>query len=382
LRTTAQRYVFTALVLSACMLASSLSGAGGPAQAQEVTQTVFNDPGPAGDFSWNGLNWQRRSWGGGPHYNGLYDPANVVGPDANGHVTLKLTNPTGVAPRAAEFNTTRRGFGYGTYSIVVEKRLDRMQREIVWGCLFTYDGDLSPGHNEIDVCEASAWGSTTWPVMQAHGYWFDATKSPGEGSLAETFTVPATTVQTHRMVWEPGTITYETFSGEGFTGTLLKRTVFSGATVPVPAREAIHVNLWVFGGNGGDPDHVTPEHVTVRDLSFTAASAEPASEPEPDSDTGLSDPDVAGPDPVPSAGDASIQLAVSTSKVKGANTATIRWAGATGPTVDLRIDGKSWSAVPNTGSYQHATGTRGNPSIAYQVCDAKVCSGVVSVSNW
>lgn len=267
--------------LSVCQFAASASGTGEPARAQEEMQSLVDDPGPVGDFCWNGLNWQRRSWSGGPHYNGLYDPTNVAGPDVHGHVTLGLTNPTGSAPRAAEFNTTRRGFGYGTYSVVVEKRLDRMQREIVWGGLFTYDGDRAPGHNEIDVCEASAWGSSTRPVVQAHGYWFDAARGPGEGSLTETFAVPETAVQTHRMVWELGRITYETFSGEGFTGALLKRTVLSAATVPVPAREAIHINLWVFGGNDGDPDHVIPEKVTVRDVSFVAASEGPTSAPGP-----------------------------------------------------------------------------------------------------
>jgi hypothetical protein len=235
---------------------------------------VVVDAGPVGDFAWEGLNWQRRSWGGGPHYNGVYDPANVVGPDARGHVTLKLSNPTGRAPRAAEFQTTRRGFGYGTYSVVVDKRLDVMQPEVVWGCLFTYDPDLRPGHNEIDLCEASAWGgggTHNWPVTQGHGYWFDATKAPGQGNVVETFAVPGVAVQTHRMVWAPGKISYETYEGEGFGGRVIKRTVLEGATVPTPAREAIHLNLWVIGGNGGNPDQVAPEQVTVRRLTFTPA---------------------------------------------------------------------------------------------------------------
>jgi hypothetical protein len=256
---------------TATMLARSLVGEPTAAAPDLVAERPTLDPGPAGDFSWKGLNWDRRSWGGPPHFNGIYDSANVVGPDANGHVTLRLTNPTGNAPRAAEISTTRRGFGYGTYSVVVDKRLDVMQSEVVWGCLFTYDGDAAPGYNEIDACEASAWGSSQWPVTQSHVYWHDASRAPGQGSVAETFAVPTTAVQTHRMVWAPGRITYETFSGEGFDGPLLKRSVLSGSTVPVPARESLHFNLWVFGG-GGNPSRVSPETVTIRDLSFVPAS--------------------------------------------------------------------------------------------------------------
>ncbi len=247
--------------------------AGTPAQAAD-TGTMALDPGPVGSFSWKGFNWQKRSWQGGPHYNHAFDPANVSDPDANGHVTLRLTNPTGNAPVAAEFQSTRRGFGYGTYTTTVERNLQTLQKEVVWGCLFTYDPDAIPGHNEIDLCEASAWGGgsawgESWPVKQGHGYWFDATRPAGEGSRTVFFEATNDAVLTHRLVWEPARLTYETFVGEGFTGRLLKRTVLEGATVPVPAREAVHFNLWVTGGGGGTPNTVTPETVVVRDFSFT-----------------------------------------------------------------------------------------------------------------
>lgn len=260
-----------------------IAGAFVPAPAS-ATSAGTVDPGPAGDFSWEGFNWHKRSWSGGPHYNGSFDPSNVIGPDAQGRITLNLTNPTGNAPVAAEFQSTRRGFGYGTYSTTVERNLQSLQKEVVWGCLFTYDPDSLPGHNEIDVCEASAWGGGTawgksWPVSQGHGYWFDATKPAGEGNTVETFPVTNDPVLTHRLTWEPEKLTYETFVGEDYSGTLLKRTVLEGANVPVPAREAVHFNLWVTGGGGGNPDAVRAEQVIVRDFSFTPRAAEPALPP-------------------------------------------------------------------------------------------------------
>lgn len=230
------------------------------------------------DFSWCGLDWHRRTreeaWG--PAYNRLYAASNVTLPNARGDVTLRVTNPTGRSPVSAEMSTTRRGFGYGTYSMTVVKRLAAMQPELVWGCLFTYDPDAGPGFTEIDICEASAWGGNGHrrPVTQAHGYWFDARKDPGAGSSMVSFSAGTTEdVQTHRLVWEPGALTYQTFAGEGFDGAVLKQTILNGPNVPVPARERLHINFWVFGGNRGNPDLVSEDSVRVRNLSFTAAAS-------------------------------------------------------------------------------------------------------------
>ncbi|WP_426004066.1 hypothetical protein ACPFL9_17115 [Paenarthrobacter sp. NyZ202] len=244
----------------------------GPSQAAKKA-AVLEDPGPVGSFFWEGFNWQKRFWGGAPMYNGTWDPNNVSGPDANGYVKLSISNPTGSAPVGAEFQSTREGFGYGTYSTTVEKDVSALQKEVVWGCLFTYDPNAYPGYTEIDLCEASAWGGGAaygedWPVVQGHGYWFDATKPPGQGNNTINFDTTNAPILTHRMVWEPGKITFETFAGVNATGTLLKRTVLQGSTVPVPAKEQIHFNLWVTGGGGGDPAHVAPESVTIRDFSF------------------------------------------------------------------------------------------------------------------
>ncbi|MET3176150.1 UNVERIFIED_ORG: hypothetical protein ABIB52_004024 [Arthrobacter sp. UYCu721] len=325
------------------------------AQAAETTPP---DPGPAGNFAWKGFNWEKRFWGGAPQYNRLFDAANVSNPDANGYVTLKLTNPTGGAPVGAEFQSTRQGFGYGTYSTTVEKNLSVLQKEVVWGCLFTYDPLAEPGYNEIDLCEASAWGGgaaygESWPVTQGHGYWFDATKPPGQGNNTVVFDVTASPITTHRMVWEPGKLTFETLAGQGFTGTLLKRTVLQGSTVPVPAKEQVHFNLWVTGGGGGDPAHVKPESVVVRDFSFVPTATVP-------------------PPPPASA----IKLSAASTKAKGVNTTTLEWTGATGSNVTLWINGVQ-KTVPNNGSYVNKF--KGGNTTTYKVCDTGGCSSVLRV---
>jgi hypothetical protein len=103
---------------------------------------------------------------------------------------------------------------------------------------------------------------------------------------------------------------------------------------------------------------------------------EPTSDPEPEPTSDPAPEPTPDPDPVPL-----VSLTVSTSKTKGLNSATVRWSGATGTTVDLSINGAS-SSVNNTGTFTHDTGTRGNPTFTYQVCDAESCSAPVTVSNW
>lgn len=267
--------VLGSIGLSALLL---LSGAGPSPAAEAAAGPLSVDPVPQGDFSWKGQTWERRSWNGAPQFNKSFDPANVSGPDSNGFITMSITNPSGSAPAGAEFQSTRQGFGYGTYSTTVAKDVSSLQKEVVWGCLFTYDAEAGPGYNEIDLCEASAWGGgaaygQSWPVSQGHGYWFDAGKLPGEGNSTVDFPVTANPVLTHRMIWAPRKLTFETYAGEGYSGALLKRTVLEGPTVPVPARERIHFNLWVVGSGGGDPAHVKPETVTIRDFSFTSAAS-------------------------------------------------------------------------------------------------------------
>ncbi|WP_240615022.1 hypothetical protein [Arthrobacter ruber] len=362
-RRTDGRSSLVASVLTALLLAVSVS-ASTSAEAGETRPAVV-DPGPVGDFAWKGFNWEKRWWTGAPNYNKQFDAANVSNPDANGHVTMTLSNPTGGSAIGAEFNTTRHGFGYGTYSTTIEKDLSTLQKEVVWGCLFTYDPAAAPGFNEIDLCEASSWGGGSsfgqvWPITQGHGYWFDASKGPGVGNDTAIFAVTDHPVLTHRMVWEPDRITFETFAGEGYTGQLLKRTVLAGEKVPEPARETVHFNLWVTDGGGGDPARVVPEKVVVRDFSFVPRAAPPVVTPP-----------VVAPAPTPAP--ATITLAASSTKTRGTITTTLSWSGAAGSSVTLLTNGVR-STVPNTGG---TSTTAKSASVRYQVCDAVRCSPVV-----
>jgi thermitase len=103
------------------------------------------------------------------------------------------------------------------------------------------------------------------------------------------------------------------------------------------------------------------------------ATPEPAPAPAP------------GPAPVPpSEPEPPIALSVTTSKVRGLGSANLRWTGATSSQVEVRVDGSVHATINNAGRYTHETGQRGNPTITYQVCEARtqVCSARATVSSW
>jgi hypothetical protein len=90
------------------------------------------------------------------------------------------------------------------------------------------------------------------------------------------------------------------------------------------------------------------------------------------------------PTPTPTATPtpASIQLKGSGKKVGGINTAHLKWRGATSANVDVYRDGNVIATTPNDGLYDDSTGTTGQGSFMYQVCEAgtQTCSNTVTVN--
>jgi hypothetical protein len=68
-------------------------------------------------------------------------------------------------------------------------------------------------------------------------------------------------------------------------------------------------------------------------------------------------------------------------KVGGVNTARLTWSGATSNNVDVNRDGVVIATAPNTGHYTDSTGTTGQASFTYKVCEAgtQTCSNEVTV---
>jgi len=85
------------------------------------------------------------------------------------------------------------------------------------------------------------------------------------------------------------------------------------------------------------------------------------------------------PTPTPTAGP--ITLSGRGKKVGGINTSRLLWSGATSSNIDVNRDGVVIATVPNSGRYNDSTGTTGQASFVYKVCEAgtQTCSNSVTV---
>jgi serine protease AprX len=77
-----------------------------------------------------------------------------------------------------------------------------------------------------------------------------------------------------------------------------------------------------------------------------------------------------------------IQLKGQGKKVGGINTSRLKWRGATSANIDVNRDGVVIATTPNDGLYDDSTGTTGQASFMYKVCEAgtQTCSNTVTVN--
>jgi len=77
-----------------------------------------------------------------------------------------------------------------------------------------------------------------------------------------------------------------------------------------------------------------------------------------------------------------IQLRGQGKKLGGINTSRLKWRGATSANVDVYRDGVVIATTPNDGLYDDSTGTTGQASFMYEVCEAGTgtCSNNVTVN--
>jgi subtilisin family serine protease len=88
------------------------------------------------------------------------------------------------------------------------------------------------------------------------------------------------------------------------------------------------------------------------------------------------------PTPTPTATPGPIQLRAQGKKVRGINTSRLKWRGATSANIDVYRDGVVIVTTPNNGLYDDSTGTTGQASFMYKVCEAATqnCSNTVTVN--
>jgi hypothetical protein len=213
-------------------------------------------PAPApSTLQWAGYTWSPRSVAGNPGAPQQWSPSNVT-VDAQHRLHLRVTRDKKGHYTQAELDSTRRGWGYGTYRWTVDTDVTTLPPEVVLG-LFTYGQDPAYGHREIDI-EGTGWGST--PITWDYTTW-------ANGHLSTRHVAPSGPT-TQQIDWQPGHLTWTSYDA---LGDVISTSSASGADVPVPGDESIGMNLWVCGCQTGWQQTPAAE-VVLSGFSFTPAS--------------------------------------------------------------------------------------------------------------
>lgn len=244
-----------------------------PAEAATKKKTTTTTTAPTiRTISWAGQSWEVRdsTWSpGGPAYNGSYSDKNVT-VNADGTLTMNLTNPTGSSPVSSEIIAAS-STGYGTYTLTATGDFDNFHPDAVFGNLFLYDSTSTAvlGHNEIDGGEVAKWGHAGGPQVLSDTY-YPTTAGVQTGAVVW----PAgLTTATFTFTWLPGSITWDAYAGSTASGTSFLHSAVNSSDVPVPRNQKLHVNLWAFkDAYSVSPADIPATSVVLNSYSFTPAA--------------------------------------------------------------------------------------------------------------
>lgn len=185
----------------------------------------------------------------GASTNAWSDLSENVWTDADGlHLAITRRAQTWYAAEV----TLNQSLGYGRYSFRTSGRLDQLDGNAVFG-LFTYDyADAAASYREMDIEYAARLGGTAG----ANGH-FAVQPVTRPGSTRDFLAGPDLDVW-HYIDWRAQSVTF--VSG---TGTF----IVSGAGVPVPGRENVRMNLWLY--NGEAPLATSGLSIVITDFQFS-----------------------------------------------------------------------------------------------------------------
>jgi len=221
------------------------------------TAIAAGKPGYPDHVTWSGLAWQVKTSnaavGPGPN---VFSKANVS-VDGSGFLHLRIARDGSGRWTTAEIIGPT-SYGYGTYTFVTATPLDAFDPNIVLG-LFTWSDRAPYAHREIDV-EVARWGNAADPTNAQ----FVVQPYAVAGHL-DRFAESAAVRTRQTFTWRPGQVTFA--STNLGTGAPIASYAYSGADVPKPGDERVHLNLWLFGGAG--PTNGLAAEVVVEAFAFT-----------------------------------------------------------------------------------------------------------------
>ena len=149
----------------------------------------------------------------------------------------------------------------------------------------------------------------------------------------------------------------------------------SDVASPLPAQPDSDVQA-VYAGDYDYGTAIASKHLTSWVDGRVAVSGQSQQDAFTDKES------VSGATPTPTPTPGPIQLQGKGKKVGGINTSRLKLRGATSANIDVYRDGAVIATTPNDGLYDDSTGTTGQASFIYKVCEAgtQTCSNTVTVN--
>lgn len=216
------------------------------------------------EISFSGYDWLVKSSFGrtGPGPNFFSHSPEKVSVDNRDRLHLSVSQKEG-----RWFSTevvSKKSFGYGRYKFLLGSNPADLDENIVLG-LFTWDNDLKPHHNEIDI-EFSRWGESSNDNAQY------VIHTGRDQAVKHRFNIPGWPRKTlHIITWTPGKLFFESYRGRrAWSWRKIASFKLSGDRVPVPANEQVRMNLWLTGGIPPEGNENPETRIIIDSFSFTA----------------------------------------------------------------------------------------------------------------
>ena len=242
----------------------------------------------SGDIFFSGYGWRKKasSFPVGPGPNFFSSSDKNIWLDANGYLHLKITKE-GTQWKSAEVISTA-NFGYGTYVFTLASDVSNLNEKAVLG-LFTWDDSTfyEQANSEIDI-EFSKWNNPTDTLLltySAQPVLFENPVIYSERTYHPIMKVSALkTNTTHAFTWKQNEVTWVSYAGDNYPGTLplanwrfdatnQPRVKIEGGknslpiVVPAPGTTTnARMNLWLLSGQA--PSDGKEIEVVVKSFKF------------------------------------------------------------------------------------------------------------------
>ncbi len=187
----------------------------------------------AREISFSGYTWSIKDSSGaavGPGPNVFSSSTSNVWVDNEGMLHLKIAKQ-GSKWACAEV-IAQVSFGYGTYRVTYQSRVDAIDPQAVLA-MFTWSDNAAYHNREIDI-ELSRWGITANKNAQF-------VVQPG---APHRWQLPADTLTRHAFTWSQTAVSFLSDA----SGQSLASWKYTGSNVPRAGGENPHLNLWLYQG--------------------------------------------------------------------------------------------------------------------------------------